>query len=297
MDFFLDASDYLVFDKVYAYVLPNTTEMVSSSNLMNEYQPAFYSLTDDSFNSWLLRDNPIRQFISLYILATVSGLALYFIPALISYWFFFDKAILNHPKFKPNQLRMEIFYASLTIPFVGILAAFNFLLEIWGYSKIYSNFDEYPSYYVPLSAITFFFFTDFGVHFSHRALHHPVVYKYIHKLHHRWVVSTPFASHASHPIDGILQTLPYHLFPFFFPVQKYVYLVFISLANIFVVLAHDGTFFFNNDYIHSTASHAVHHMYFNYNFGQYTNIWDRLLGSYRHADDDLLKYEKGSLTI
>lgn len=31
----------------------------------------------------------------------------------------------------------------------------------------------------------------------------------------------------------------------------------------------------------------MHHLYFNYNYGQYTTVWDRLGGSYRRPNDEL----------
>ena len=44
------------------------------------------------------------------------------------------------------------------------------------------------------------------------------VYKHLHKLHHRWIVPTPFASHAFHWLDSFLQSSPYHLYAFLFPI-------------------------------------------------------------------------------
>jgi len=35
----------------------------------------------------------------------------------------------------------------------------------------------------------------------------------------------------------------------------------------------------------------MHHLYFNYNYGQYTTLWDRLGGSYRKPNDELFKKE------
>jgi lathosterol oxidase len=31
----------------------------------------------------------------------------------------------------------------------------------------------------------------------------------------------------------------------------------------------------------------MHHLYFNYNYGQFTTLWDRLGGSYRQPNDEL----------
>lgn len=71
----------------------------------------------------------------------------------------------------------------------------------------------------------------------HRYEHHPLIYKRIHKPHHRWIIPTPFASHAFHPLDGYAQSLPYHIFVFLFPLQKYLYMglfVFVNLWSILV---------------------------------------------------------------
>ena len=53
-------------------------------------------------------------------------------------------------------------------------------------------------------------------------------------------VPTPFASHAFHPLDGYLQSVPYHLFIFIFPIHRVLYLVLFILVNfwsIFVSLS------------------------------------------------------------
>ncbi|KNZ53924.1 C-5 sterol desaturase [Puccinia sorghi] len=55
----------------------------------------------------------------------------------------------------------------------------------------------------------------------HRFEHHPIVYKHIHKTHHKWVIPTPFASYAFHPLDGFLQSVPYHVFIFIFPFHRF----------------------------------------------------------------------------
>jgi lathosterol oxidase len=35
----------------------------------------------------------------------------------------------------------------------------------------------------------------------------------------------------------------------------------------------------------------MHHLYFNYNYGQFTTLWDRLGGSYRKPNDELFRRE------
>lgn len=35
----------------------------------------------------------------------------------------------------------------------------------------------------------------------------------------------------------------------------------------------------------------MHHLYFNYNYGQFTTLWDRLCGSYRQPNEELFRRE------
>ena len=35
----------------------------------------------------------------------------------------------------------------------------------------------------------------------------------------------------------------------------------------------------------------MHHLYFNYNYGQFTTLWDRCGGSYRKPNDELFSRE------
>lgn len=101
---------------------------------------------------------------------------------------------------------------------------------------------------------SFLVFTDYCIYWIHRWLHIPFIYKVLHKPHHKWlsefifslffytsltytVVPTPFASHAFHPVDGYLQSVPYHLFIFLFPLHRMLYLglfVAVNFWSIFV---------------------------------------------------------------
>lgn len=137
---------------------------------------------------------------------------------------------------------------------------------------------------IATSVVLFILFTDCLIYFIHYYLHHPIFYKNIHKPHHRWKVTTPFASHAFHPIDGFVQSLPYHLYVFIFPMHKFAYLILYILVNVWTVSIHDGDFRVPKKlrpFINGSAHHTDHHLYYNYNYGQYFTFWDKLLGTYR----------------
>jgi Delta7-sterol 5-desaturase len=133
------------------------------------------------------------------------GVILYFIFASLSYYFIFDQTYKSHPKFLASQIRKEITLTMYSLPQMAVLTAPWFLAEVRGYSLLYLQPEEYGWGYMVFQFPLFLVFTDCLIYWIHRGLHHPLVYKTLHKPHHRWIVPTPFASHAFHPLDGYSQ--------------------------------------------------------------------------------------------
>ena len=243
-------------------------------------------------NYWL------RQFTTLYVIVAVGGWLMYFTAAATNYLFIFNRRLTKHPLFLENQVRREITYASKSIPVMAAFTVPMFMLEIHGYSRLYSAnlLDLTEIGFIALSVASFLMFTDCIIYWIHRFLHHKYLYMYIHKPHHWWKVPTPFASHAFHPIDGFLQSLPYHIYPFIFPLHKVVYLVLFVFVNFWTVSIHDADYRVPDllkPFINGSAHHTDHHLYYKYNYGQFFTLWDRLCGSFRYPTafegDTLLK--------
>lgn len=295
MDIVLEVTDSFITDYIYAFAFPkrlapydypaaaNTTQQVFSSWT---YKPAtqFFSIepSDAAYQSEWDRDNIWRQLITLYFITWFFGLAVYFIVAALSYVFIFDKRTLNHPRFLKNQVRLEMIQANKSMPIMAIVTAPLFVLEVRGYGKLYDTTADGPGmWYNILQFPLFLVFTDFCIYWIHRWLHHPIIYKRLHKPHHKWIMPTPFASHAFHPLDGFAQSIPYHLFPFIFPLQKMAYVALFAFVNLWSVMIHDGEYLTNNPVVNGAACHSLHHSRFEVNYGQFFTAFDRLGGTYR----------------
>ena len=180
--------------------------------------------------------NISEQFADL--LFRLFGCVVYFIGATLSYMFIFDHATFTHPKYLKNQVRLEIKQTLSSIPLIAVFTAPLFLGEVRGYAKLYDAPSDAPFTLYNLIQFPFFVcFTDFFIYWIHRGLHHPLIYKTVHKPHHKWIMPTPFASHAFHPLDGFAQSIPYHVFPYLFPLQKFAYIalfIFINLWAVFI---------------------------------------------------------------
>ncbi|KAJ8014129.1 hypothetical protein DPEC_G00037050 [Dallia pectoralis] len=134
-----------------------------------------------------------------------------------------------------------------------------------------------------VSMISFVLFTDGCIYWIHRILHHRLIYKRFHKIHHVFKIPTPFASHAFHPLDGFLSSLPYHIYPFLFPLNKVLYLALYIFVNIWTLSIHDGYYCLPGPLqgmVNGAAHHTDHHRFFTVNYGQYFTLWDRISGSY-----------------
>ncbi|XP_076457646.1 lathosterol oxidase-like [Babylonia areolata] len=230
------------------------------------------------------QDEPIRQLLSLLVIANVSGYVLYFILATFSFYVIFDHRLLQHPQILPNQIRREIMCTVKSVPLMSIPTVACFYFEVRGYSKLYDNVGD-SVLSTALSCFTFIAFTDACIYWIHRFLHHRAVYRHLHKTHHTWKVPTPFASHAFHPMDGFLQSCPYHLYVFLFPMHKITYLALFVFVNFWTVSIHDGDYRVPEllqPFVNGCAHHTDHHLFYNYNYGQFFTLWDRIGGSFRN---------------
>jgi len=236
------------------------------------------------------RDYVPRQTISLVVLTLIGIHIIYFLFAGLSYAFIFNHDMMRHPRFLKNQVRLEIRASLKAFPLMTLLTLPWFQAEVMGYSRLYDGIDTYGYIYLVLSVPLFLLFTDYCIYWVHRWLHVPLLYKTFHKPHHKWIIPTPFASHAFHPVDGYLQSVPYHLFIFIFPLHRLLYLVLFLAVNFWSIFIHDSDMITGHPLekvINGPAHHTLHHLYFTCNYGQYFTWADRVGKSYRHPESSL----------
>lgn len=303
MDLVLGIADEYLLDDVWATLLP--ASRFSSACAGHHMNALNSTITQSEFvakcgapgqaMSWLPRDNIIRQFLSLYVITYIGIVLLYFSCATFSYYFLFNKELKKHPRFLKDQVKLEIQSSLRAFPWLDLLTVPWFVAEVRGYSRVYDRWDEYGLWYLILSVPLFLVFTDACIYWVHRIEHHPLLYKHVHKPHHKWIVPTPFASHAFHPLDGYAQSLPYHIFPCIFPLNKLLFLCLFGFVNLWSIMIHDSDMINNTGfekYINGPAHHTLHHLYFTCNYGQYFTTCDRLFSSFREPqpeDDPLLE--------
>ena len=128
----------------------------------------------------------------------------------------------------------------------------------------------------------------------HRALHHRSIYAYVHKHHHRQVVPTRGNTDAInvHPFEFIVGEYNHVLAIFL--VSRYVTdvhaitcILFLVVGGTLATLNHTrldvGAIHlpFTKVPIFVVRAHDTHHAIPNTNFGQYSMLWDDVMGTFR----------------
>lgn len=181
MDVALEFLDPLILDKVYAGV--SSYAGVSLSNSLHSN----LSVADTPPTFLWPRDNIYRQMISILVITQLGATSLYLIFSALSYYFIFDRRLEYHPRFLQNQIRQEIKSSLSAVPVINILTLPLFLAEVRGKGLLYSKVSDYGWPWLLFSSILYMASNDLAIYWIHRLEHHPSVYKYIHKPHHKWI--------------------------------------------------------------------------------------------------------------
>lgn len=231
-----------------------------------------------------LPDTPLYQFIGL----VGGGLFFYFVFSGLSYLAFF---VWGKNRFHPNYVadpaanREAMKWGVIgTLGNAVLMMPFQWAMAN-GYSQVYYDVDDHGVPWLIASIVLYFALTETCIYWMHRWLHTvPFLYENLHYIHHKWKSSTSWVSMAFHPLDSFAQATPHHLAVFLFPVHGLFYTVMIGAVAAWSVIIHDRVSFVKWKLINYTDHHTVHHWVGDYNYGQFTTIWDRIMGSYRDPD-------------
>lgn len=210
----------------------------------------------------------------------------------------FFKKIQYYPlsKISNKQIFREI--ATVTIGYicVGIyLSAVNFILLKMGWSKTYSQIEEFGWWWYGLTFVFVFIIHDAYAFWTHWLMHNVDFFKSFHTLHHRSIFVTSFSGFAFSVREFILifswlplikVTIPMHYSVTFY------YSIFFIIYN---SLAHSGARFYPISWFSQVPfkwlnyDHHIHHQNMRLNLGLYFSFWDRLMNSYQEAPLEVIK--------
>ena len=128
---------------------------------------------------------------------------------------------------------------------------------------------------------------DTYFYWTHRAMHHPRLYRFFHRVHHRSTSPSPWTAYAFAPGEALVHALFVPLVWLFLPMHEAAVFVFLGFMIVRNVLGHLGMELFSSGFTRgpfsgwntTTTHHALHHEHFTTNYGLYFTLWDRLMGT------------------
>jgi sterol desaturase/sphingolipid hydroxylase (fatty acid hydroxylase superfamily) len=193
-----------------------------------------------------------------------------------------------NPEYPPAaQLRREFVYSMSTVAIFGATGFLIYCLAAAGVLTVYTQVADYGWGYWLASLLGLIVAHDAYFYWTHRALHHPAVFRLVHAVHHRSRNPSPWAAYAFHPIEAIIQSVFVPLALTVIPLHPAVIFLFTSHMVVRNALGHSGVEIYPKDavrnvtwsWLTSVTHHHLHHERVNGNYSLYFSWWDRWLGT------------------
>jgi len=130
---------------------------------------------------------------------------------------------------------------------------------------------------------------DTYFYWTHRLVHWPPLYPWVHAGHHKSLAPTPWAILSFQPLETVVQFGIFAIFMFVVPMHPLTLLAYLLYDGIVNAAGHCGHEFISKtqrdhwffNYTTVVTHHDLHHSQFDCNYGQYFTVWDRLLGTFQ----------------
>jgi ring-1,2-phenylacetyl-CoA epoxidase subunit PaaE len=225
------------------------------------------------------------KFIQQYFTSVVGALVI-MSTAYFIFWVLFGKKLSNR-KIQLSkragwpQIKDEI--AATILSFFGSSVFMMLILAFKdnGMAKFYIETGKYGIWYEVFVVIVMILISDTWFYWSHRTMHHPSIYKYVHALHHRSLDVNPYTSTSFHMIEAIWLTLWVLPLVLVMPISMTALGVVQVLGTFNNLKSHLGYELFPGFFryppfnmLASATNHSLHHTQYNGNYGLFFRFWD-----------------------
>jgi Delta7-sterol 5-desaturase len=232
---------------------------------------------------------------------TLAGLAWLLLHVIFARWLA-RRRIGDQAPMLP-QMSRELLHSVRSLAIYGLVGGFMVFAYLSGWTRIYIHIapnypDSGPRFY-PLFGLsggwTWFILSigliilihDAYFYWTHRLMHHPRLFRVMHRTHHLSISPSPWAAYAFGPWEAFVQAGIAPLVLFTLPIHPLAFSIFMLWQIFFNVLGHCGYELFPRWFVHSwcgrilntSTHHAQHHETNRANFSLYFNFWDRLMGT------------------
>ena len=182
----------------------------------------------------------------------------------------------------------EIRNSFLTLLIYCVVSWFVFRWQQSGVTRIYLQIHPSGYPYLVLSILMMIFVHDTYFYWTHRLLHLPKMFEWVHKTHHVSDNPTPWAAFSFHPAEALISAGIIPLVVFLIPCHPLALFVFLTYMTIMNVIGHLGFEMFPRwvnyhrvlRWQNTSTNHNWHHQKCKNNYGLYFTFWDRIMKTY-----------------
>lgn len=247
----------------------------------------FSALSDfEIYEAWLF----FLSMLSLrYVL--IAGMAFFVFYVIKKNSWQYKRIQFNFPTNK--DYRREIMYSVFTFTFFALIGVLLIFGPFASYTMKYKAVSDMGVPYYIFSVLVMILIHDTYFYWTHRLMHHPRLFRYFHKVHHKSTNPSPWAAFSFHPLEAIVESGIIVLIVFSIPFHSTAVLLFLFIMTMDNVMGHLGYEIFPKGmnrhwlgkWINTSVNHNMHHKYFHGNYGLYFTFWDRLMGTTRSDYD------------
>ncbi len=187
-----------------------------------------------------------------------------------------------------QQIRREIGWSLLSAAVYGLPAG----MVAWGWqnrgwTRIYADVDAYPLWWLPVSFLLCLLIHDTWFYWTHRLMHHPVLFQPFHAVHHASRPPTAWAAMSFHPLEALTGAFVVPALVFIVPLHIGTVFAILLVMTVMGVTNHMGWELFparmvqgrSGKWLITATHHQAHHDRYLCNYGLYFRFWDRICGT------------------
>jgi len=186
-----------------------------------------------------------------------------------------------------GQQRREFAQSMLTVLIFSLVGTGVLVAYHLGLSNIYFAPAQYGWAWLIASFFVMVVLHDAWFYWTHRLMHRPRVFRWLHGTHHLSVAPTPWTTYSFSAAEALLQASYLPVVLLVLPAHHaviFLWMLWMVLRN---VMGHSGTELLPRAWVAgwwgrwftTTLHHEMHHAYGRCNYGLYFVWWDRLCGT------------------
>ena len=190
---------------------------------------------------------------------------------------------INIRDYKPGQFKTEVRWSMATALLFAVAGSITLVLWQKGVTKVYLDIHDYPLWWLPVSLVIAMLVHETYYYWLHRWMHHPKIFRIVHKVHHDSNITSPWTAFSFHPLEGLLQAIFLPALLLVLPMHLYVIILQLTIMTFSSVINHLDIELYPKNFhknflgrwLIGATHHSLHHKQFKYNYGLYFTFWDK----------------------